>query len=210
MPSITRKSQNSSRADRRAQMVERLLEVVERFLKEGETFTELSVERLVQEAGLSRSTFYVYFEDKGDLLRALTEDVIIEINNAARIWWELPPSATKDEVRAGIGELMDAYVKHELLMGAVVETAAYDEGVREGYQQMIDMSVANVTKHLQEGQKDGFVHTELDPSPVAKWSTLMTERGLYQLVRGAPKAGRDKLLDALTDIVWNTFYEGTR
>jgi len=50
-------------------MRRRLLEVVQQLLDEGESFTEMSVERLVSEAGISRSTFYVYFEDKGDLLR---------------------------------------------------------------------------------------------------------------------------------------------
>src|SRR4051794_34010288 len=68
MPSVTRKSQ-SSRAERRDNIRRRLLAVLENLLDKGENFTEVSVERLVSEAGISRSTFYVYFEDKGDLLR---------------------------------------------------------------------------------------------------------------------------------------------
>jgi AcrR family transcriptional regulator len=210
MPSVTRKSQGSSRADRRAEIVARLLVVVERCLEEGETYTELSVERLVQEADLSRSTFYVYFEDKGDLLRALTTDLFIDIIAAAQVWWELPAGASKAEVRDALRGLMEVYVRHQLLMGAVVEAAAYDEGVREVFTQMMDTSAERVADHLRTGQKEGFVHPELDAQRVAAWVTWMTERGFYELVRSAGPKQRDNLLTALTDIVWNTFYEGNR
>ena len=81
MPSVTRRSQ-SSRLQRRAQIRHRLLEVVEDLLDKGESYTELSVERLVSEAGISRSTFYVYFEDKGDLLRGWFEDIEAELAEA--------------------------------------------------------------------------------------------------------------------------------
>src|ERR1700682_3011785 len=57
MPSVTRKSQGT-RGQRRDEARARLLGVVEELLDEGESFTELSVERLVQAAGMSRSTFY--------------------------------------------------------------------------------------------------------------------------------------------------------
>ena len=39
-------------------MRRRLLEVVQHLISEDESFTEMSVERLVSEAGISRSTFY--------------------------------------------------------------------------------------------------------------------------------------------------------
>lgn len=41
----------------------------------GTSFTELSVDRLTTEAGMSRASFYIYFEDKGHLLRQLAGQV---------------------------------------------------------------------------------------------------------------------------------------
>jgi AcrR family transcriptional regulator len=210
MPSVTRRSHQGSRAERRAEIVARLLTVVERSLEGGESYTELSVERLVKEADVSRSTFYVYFEDKGDLLRALTEDLFRDILAAAQLWWELPPSASKAEVRKALRGLMDTYVKHQLLMGAVVEASAYDDAVREVFQQMMETCAEQVADHLRAGQKGGFVHPELDVDRVAAWTTWMTERGFYELVRPAGPKQRETLLTALTDIVWNSFYEGKR
>jgi AcrR family transcriptional regulator len=70
------KPARSGRARRRDQVRARILEIVERRLREGEAFSEISVGRIVAEAGISRTTFYVYFEDKTDLLRRWYGDVI--------------------------------------------------------------------------------------------------------------------------------------
>src|SRR4051812_20626808 len=71
MASVTRASR-PSRRDRRDAMQRRVLEATEQLVCEGVNFTELSVERLAGVAGISRSTFYVHFEDKSDLARRLT------------------------------------------------------------------------------------------------------------------------------------------
>ena len=92
MPSVTRKSR-SNRAQRRESVQAELLGAVERLLERGESYTELSVERLVAEAGVSRSTFYVYFEDKGHLLRELTDEVLEQMLSSTRAWWARLPEA---------------------------------------------------------------------------------------------------------------------
>src|ERR1700756_759930 len=99
MPSVTRRSPGT-RAPRRDEVRERLLAVVRDLLASGETYAEISVERLVAEAGLSRSTFYVYFEDKGDLLRAWFKQVVEELQAASGGWWGLDGDASYDDLRA--------------------------------------------------------------------------------------------------------------
>src|SRR5438093_12713692 len=130
MPSVTRKS-HGSRAARRDEIRNRLLEVVERLLEEGESYTEISVERLVGEAKMSRSTFYVYFEDKGDLLRAWFGEITAEIEDAARDWWALDGDATRDDLRQALSKSVMTYRPHTTLMAAVYDAAAYDPGPRQ-------------------------------------------------------------------------------
>jgi TetR/AcrR family transcriptional regulator, ethionamide resistance regulator len=207
MPSVTRKSQ-SNRARRRAEIEVRLLSAVEKLLADGESYTEISVERLVTEADLSRSTFYVYFEDKGDLLQTLTEDVISDFMEAAGKWWNLPAGASRDDVAAGLRELVEVYRPHGILMGAVVDASSYDPGVRERFGEMLMRSIGEVERHIREGQKAGTIRKELDPEATASWLTWMTERGLYQLVRGADDERAKVMAEALTGIIWNTLYEG--
>src|ERR1700739_1830097 len=90
MPSVTRKPQGPrglGREQRRAQMERRLLDATERLMRDGASFTELSVDRLSNEAGISRASFYIYFEDKGHLLRRLARQVLGDLADpAARLW----------------------------------------------------------------------------------------------------------------------------
>lgn len=209
MPSVTRRNQ-STRAQRRDEARERLLEVVEQLLEDGESFTEISVERLVSAAGMSRSTFYVYFEDKGDLLRAWFEEITEELGEAAADWWKLGGEATRDDLKAALDNIVRTYRPHTTLMAATYDAAAYDLSVRELVEGMMEGNGAGLRKHIRAGQKAGFIDSGLPPRQTAAWLTWMAERGLHQLVRGADDAELDALIEAYTAIVWNTLYAPTR
>jgi AcrR family transcriptional regulator len=205
MPSVTRRSQ-SSRAQRREEMRDRLLAVVERLLSDGEGYTEISVERLVSDAGLSRSTFYVYFEDKGDLLRAWFSGIEAEIASAARGWWALGRGSSREQLRSALSQVVKTYQPHTTLMAAMYDAAAYDQAVRELVREMMDRNIAGLRKHIKSGQREGFIDPQLPAQETAAWLTWMAERGLHQLVRDAGDAELERLIDAYTAVVWNTLY----
>ena len=209
MPSITRKAQ-SSRAQRRDDIRAKLLAAVEQMLGDGESFTELSVERLVAQAGVARSTFYVYFEDKGELLRAWLEDITDSLDDSAKDWWGLDGRAGRDDLRKALSSIVLTYRPHTNLMAAAFDAAAYDPAVREAAMALMTHNAAGLRKHIKAGQRDGFVDATLPAAEVAQWLTWMAERGLHQLVRGANDATVETLIDAYTAIVWNTLYAPCR
>jgi TetR/AcrR family transcriptional regulator, ethionamide resistance regulator len=209
MASVTRKAQNG-RTARRAQIGRELRVAVEKLLAAGESFTEVSVERLVSEAGVSRSTFYVYFEDKGELLRAWFADVEAEVEEAAKDWWALDADASREDLHRALTKIVESYRPHTTLMAAMYDAAAYDPAVRELVQTMMDWNIAGLRAHIKAGQKAGFVDPELLPQQTAAWLQWMAERGFHQLVRTAGKAERERLIDAYTSIVWNTLYAPVR
>lgn len=209
MPSVTRKPQRT-RADRRNQILQRMLEATEAMLEEGESFTELSVERLVGKAGISRSTFYVYFEDKGDLLRALSGDVMIQLLEAAELWWTAPPDAGRDVIRRSMAEVVRTYVPHATLMAAVVDSAPYDVAVREQFHGLMGRYQTAIAQHIRAGQADGSVQAGLPPEETAALLSWMAERALYQIVRTVEESQLEPFVEALTSIVWNTLYAGVR
>src|SRR5436189_191012 len=176
MPSVTRKSQ-TTRAARRAELRERLLEVVERLLAQGESFTEMSVEQLVSEAGLSRSTFYVYFEDKGDLLSEWLGDIINQVAESSQQWYSLSTDATREDLRRALAHVVQTYAPHTTLMAAVLDASTYDPSVREGVTEIMNRNVAGLRHHIREGQKAGFVDPKLLPQETAEWLAWMAERG---------------------------------
>ncbi|EHN10624.1 Transcriptional regulator TetR family [Patulibacter medicamentivorans] len=209
MPSVTRRA-HATRADRRDEIRGRLLSAIERLLDEGESFTEVSVERITAEAGLSRSTFYVYFEDKGDLLHGLAAHVIDLLLEAAGRWWSLPPEADRDDVERALQALATAYRPHQTLLAAVVEASAYDQRVREHFAGLMRTAGDRLEAHIRAGQANGSIPAELAPDAVAGWLVWMAERGLGTLVRPADAAEADALVRALTAIVWNTLYRPAR
>src|ERR1700756_134445 len=92
MPSVTRKPQanrEEGRQQRREQMERRLLDATERLMRDGASFTELSVDRLSTAAGISRASFYIYFEDKGHLLRRMAGQVFGDLADSAERWWSV-------------------------------------------------------------------------------------------------------------------------
>jgi TetR/AcrR family transcriptional regulator, ethionamide resistance regulator len=209
MPSITRKA-SGTRAQRRDEIRLKMLAAVEEMLAEGESFTELSVERLVARAGVARSTFYVYFEDKGELLRGWLEDIFGELDAIAKRWWSLDGEATRDDLHEALAAVIDTYRPHTSLMSAAFDAAAYDPAVRETVMTLMTYNTAGLRKHIKAGQRDGFVDPTLQANEVALWLTWMAERGLHQLVRGADDTTYQRLLDAYTTIVWNTLYAPCR
>jgi TetR/AcrR family transcriptional regulator, ethionamide resistance regulator len=180
--------------------------VVEQLVQNGTRYADLSVEAIIRAGGISRSTFYVYFADKGDLLVAMAQDVVADLVAAGMSWWNLPADATPDDLRNALRVPVDTYRKHRTILATVTETAAYDPRVREQQQHLIDQVVSGLTSYITDAQGSGTVEATLDASRTAQWMVWMFERGLYQLIDGADDDETERLLDALTDIVWRVIY----
>jgi TetR/AcrR family transcriptional regulator, ethionamide resistance regulator len=183
--------------------------VVEKLVEDGTTYADLSVEAIITAGGISRSTFYVYFDDKGDLLVAMAADVIGDLVSTGSSWWDLPSDATRADLHAALRIPIDTYREHRTILGTVVETAAYDPRVREQHQSLIEQVVPALAKYIAGAQNAGATDPDLDAERTARWLVWMIERGLYQLVGTADDDEVGRELDALTDIVWRVVYRRT-
>jgi AcrR family transcriptional regulator len=203
MASTTRKSK-AARADRKTEIETRLHEAIVTLVAEGESFTELSVERLVAEAGMARSTFYVYFEDKGALLRALGATSLHGIYDGARPWFE-KNEVTREDVQTAMRAILEAFRADEVIMTAVAETAVYDLEVRDMYRRSVEDFVTSLRKHIQRGQKQGVIR-DVSPAETAAALSWMIERTTLQRAPGASAKTLDSVARGLTDVVWNALY----
>jgi AcrR family transcriptional regulator len=185
--------------ERRDLNTRRLLPAVERLLEDF-TYPELSVDQMVAEADISRSTFYNYFEDKNDLLRALTADAMGAITDATRRWWSLPPQASRDDLRLALQYLYESYAPHAALMRAVSESLPHDPGVRAAFTDYMRNGAEGIAGHIRAGQQAGVLRPDLDAAQAAEWLVWMFERGLSQLRPSVRDP--ERVVDAVTDIVW--------
>ena len=62
------------------------MEATEKLLREGNSYADLSVEAIAARAGISRTTFYDYFEDKRELLLAIAMTVSAPFLREADDW----------------------------------------------------------------------------------------------------------------------------
>ncbi len=127
MPSVTRRSRGHR--ERREEIDERVLDTTAELLAGGEGYTQLSVERIAGAAGVSRSTFYVHFSDKTDLLIRLAERATADITVGADEWWRGDQSGGQEQLREVLLKLVRIWRKHEVVLRAVTEVAGYDETV---------------------------------------------------------------------------------
>lgn len=188
-------------------MRDRLLEAAERLLAADDSFSAVSVGALVEEAGVSRSTFYNHFSDVGELLRAWFEEIIAELVLVTSPWWDLGPQVTREQLRDVLAGIVHTYRPHTPLMSALYDTSVYDATVRRDVTRMMDNNVASLARHIKLGQAGGFVDPGLWPRQTAAWLTWMAERGLHQLIRNAhDDQVVDELIEGYADVVWGTLY----
>jgi AcrR family transcriptional regulator len=209
MASVTRRTQRAREA-RRDELHRQLLEALEHLIEQGESFTEISVEQLAAEVGISRTTFYVYFSDKGDVLGAGVTAIADELAEALSGWWAIDAGSGRADLRAAIARAADAYRPHTALMAAAFQAADYDAGVRALTEAFMDANITSLREHVQAGQQAGFVDPELPAGDVAIWLLWAAERGFHVILPDLDDAGYERQLDAYTAIAWNTLYAPAR
>lgn len=209
MPSVTRKAQASrelGRQQRREQMERRLLDATERLMRDGASFTELSVDRLSSEAGISRASFYIYFEDKGHLLRRLAGQVFADLADSADRWWSGAWRHDPGDVRATTTRIVAGYRRHQPVLVALNEMAGYDPLVGATYRNLLTAITGRVTRVIEDGQADGSIRPELPTTATAGALTWMVERVCHQNLPSAPDSYDAQLAEALAQIIWGALY----
>ncbi|MFJ8173195.1 TetR/AcrR family transcriptional regulator [Streptomyces sp. NPDC094473] len=172
MASTTRRP--SDAAHRRAELEKRILTVIEERLRDGVTYTELSVEQIAQAAGVSRSTFYLYFRDKVDVLLRLSGSLKIESSEIAASWKPTGADGGVNGLARTYELILRHYRKHAALLAAINEVAAYDSVVREAWTLDQERFITNVMTTLEDEQRAGRTPVDIDPRLAA---TIIVQGG---------------------------------
>jgi TetR/AcrR family transcriptional regulator, ethionamide resistance regulator len=178
-----------------------LIAAVERLTAAGTPFSEISIARLVTEAGIGRATFYLYFPDRASFVMRLADharDLIAE--PLGTLWGNLGVGRTALET--ALRDIVRRYREHRSIISAVIDAAGTDPAIAARLAEGMQLFIAASTAALEAGQRAGSVRAELPCAEAAAALSWMVERTCYQVARDADDAQLDQLALALTSICW--------
>jgi TetR/AcrR family transcriptional regulator, ethionamide resistance regulator len=180
-----------------------ILESLDRHLRES-SFESVNIADISQRAGVTRSAFYFYFENKAAAVAALMEGMY---DDALRATASLTSGAEspRTRIRAAIEALVDTWERHRYLFSAVLEARASSSAVRQLWDSDRESFVAPVAAMI-DGER--AVGRAPDGPPAAVLASLLQElndRLLERLTVGGPLS-RDQLIEGVETIWLRTIY----
>ncbi|HEX4109881.1 MAG TPA: TetR/AcrR family transcriptional regulator [Solirubrobacteraceae bacterium] len=152
-----------------------ILAAAEELLRE-RAFRDLSVEDVMAVTSMSRSSFYVYFRDRHDLLLHLVQQIGDEIFALADRWYH-GGGDPRAELREGLDGVAVAYARHGRVLRAISDAAVVDPQVETVYRSLIERFVVASEVRLAQEPVAGGVGVE-QRQQIALSLVLMTERYL--------------------------------
>jgi AcrR family transcriptional regulator len=176
-----------------------LLEALDVQLQES-SLDSITIADISRRAGVTRSAFYFYFENKAQATAALMEEMYDEsIAAAAFLDGDGAPAA---RVEAMVRGLFDAWDRHQHLFRAMLDARATNASVRE----LWDADRQSFVPHLAT-VIEAAGHA--DPGALASVLLELNDRMLERLALGG-ELTRDQLVDTVVSIWLSSIYGGTR
>lgn len=194
------------RARRRSEAERALVGALEQLIVEEPRFTDLTLTRLVEAAGVSRTSFYKYFDGKVDVLAGWLLGFVEELSKAPSAW-STKAAPTRAELARGLRQIVAVYRPRMSMIAATYETEAHDAELRAQLTAALAEVEAALREHISRGKRGGWVNQAVDEAGCARWLVYMTENGMRHIIGPASEAALPELLQAWTDIVWFTLYK---
>jgi AcrR family transcriptional regulator len=183
-----------------------LLAAAERLLVRGARFTDLSAQQIATEAGVARSSFYVHFKDKSDLLIRLAGQLTVSNFDTASTW---RPADGVEVLAEAFAKIVTAFREHAAVRRAVAEAAAYDESVRAFWARELDQFSTWTAHLLQLEQAAGRTPPDLDLDSATAVIVLGGERAIVNHVNTHDATTDRAFATELARIWWHGAYRRT-
>jgi AcrR family transcriptional regulator len=199
VPSITRPA--SKRAQNRAEIEDRILAATKRSLATGASFTELGIGRLSSEAGVARSTFYLYFADKTQLLLRLARD-LGESSFDLLGDWNPADASGHGALTRSMHSVLTFYREHSHVLRAVLEVAPYDRAVREFWDGRLEAFVSRAEGWLLAEQAAGRTPKRLNAAVASRVFILGGMQTIAHQVISGDARDDEAVAEELSALQW--------
>jgi AcrR family transcriptional regulator len=193
-----------SRVDRRQTRdatESKILEATNELLDGGASLAGLSVNRIAEQAGVSRATFYLHFSDKRGLIAKLAETELAEFAQVMDPFLDTP-GAGREELATMITALVELWRDHYGVLSSLIELAEYDSDARETWNLILKAVADRIEIAVKARRTELSAEQTKTLAEVIAWTG---ERTCHQML-SANSNKRDvaRISEALTDAVWRT------
>jgi len=170
-------------------------------------FDDISIEDLARGAGISRPTFYFYFASKDEVLLALLDRVITEVEHRVG---GLPRDFESDPTGAwtrSIGMFVEVFVAHRGVATAAIAARARNDEVRVLWSKSMQSWADFSTDVIRSEQARGAAPGGIDAHDLAVSLNLMNERVITAVLnKESPAIAESRALDVLSTIWIRSIY----
>ncbi|OBF13419.1 TetR/AcrR family transcriptional regulator [Mycobacterium sp. ACS4331] len=178
-----------SRTDRRApqrsdQRREVLLDELETSLQE-QSFDDINLAEVAERAGVSRSAFYFYFENKAAAVAALMERMVDDTFFVTDVF-TMTDQSPESRVYNMLDGLFDTWERHRHMFAAMLEARGRSVPVREFWDEARLSFVDSVAQMIRSERAAGSAPEGIDPVVLATMLLEVNDRLLERLTFGGP------------------------
>lgn len=160
-------------------------------------FREVSIEDLMQRAGLARTQFYRYFDDLSDLVLKVTQSAFVDLLASQEALVEVV-DISEDTLRAAIADAVAAFAEHGPLVRAVREAAVHDAAVEQVFGE-VDARYIALTERLVRRAAESGAQVG-DPAQTARWLHLGNVNYLTDAFGREPKVTPEVATDTVARV----------
>ena len=170
-------------------------------------FDDISIEDLARGAGISRPTFYFYYSSKDEVLLALLDRVITEVEHRVG---GLPRDFESDPAGAwtrSIAMFVEVFASHRGIATAAIAARARNDEVRALWSKSMQSWADFSTDIIQSEQARGAAPGGIDAHDLAVSLNLMNERVITAVLnQESPALAESRALDVLSTIWIRSIY----
>jgi TetR/AcrR family transcriptional regulator, ethionamide resistance regulator len=183
-----------------------ILETCERLLGERQ-LRDITVDELAAGAGLSRPSFYFYFESKNGVLRALVERIADEMYTESERWLESSDDPPAEIAMRSFEASARLWREHGPVLRAANEAWGDDPEMRAFWEDTIGRFVRQSARTIYGERSTGAAPGGPDPEALAKALIWMNERCFYTTSLGlGPALSEDELVPTLAAVWLRVIY----
>jgi AcrR family transcriptional regulator len=191
--------------DEREQLIRETLES----LLEEKSFHEISIDDLAKGAGISRPTFYFYFESKEAVLLSLLDEIVSQADAASDAAQAVMDQDPARFLRDSLSAYFHYFGAHRAVAVAGNEAGAANERVRVLWNGVRERWVAAASSAIEAERARGTAPEGIPSRDLAVALITMNEGVLFSAFAGEqPAVDEDSVIDVITDIWLKAIYGG--